>query len=610
MTVTTTANSVTYIGNGATTEFAIPFRVLDEDHLVVERRVIATGLLEHIYIGSEIIVTLGDESGTVEIDGTALSSDYQVVIRREVPITQDLDIVNAGGFYPDTVERQLDMIVMGMQGLEEQIDQLGDPPVVTYPTEGNNIIEWGADPLGVVDCTGDFQAALYVGHVVFPPGNYTMSYLALGADVVVPGNRKIIVEAGAHITMTGGRFVSENVDNVEWLINGEVESVAMLPAASKPDWYAGTDNQRGFIEFGSDYSAGTARSGFKVHGSGVVHGDWTGTPNVADYANQVNKKGIACWNAKNVYVGGIEVYGFHGEAVYATFFDEASYNIIFDYVNVHDTRFNALNFNAGANGGNCLIKYCRAVNSYGIEASTGDIFRNHVEDSIESGIRGGSGAGYGTLRVHYNTIKNAGQHGVEVVFASGTPVTDVSVKGNDIDGPGQYAVYADYVRNLTVVGNTHKGTGRLSGGYEVGINHTLRGLVANNQFFEPGAFAQAARIVRDANSFDVVIDPDSNVYIATTGTSTGKVGNGVIDLASAAALTIPILGSEFAITGGTTITSIVATGNDGREITLSNAAMTDGSNLKLNGNLVAGADTLITLRCDGTNWKEKCRSVN
>lgn len=118
MTVSTTANTVVYRGNGAATTFAVPFKVLDEDHLQVRRRVFATGEYEHTYVGTAYSYSgLGASSGTLTLDGTALDDDYELVIERVVPYTQDLDIVNSGGFYPETVEEQLDLVVMAIQQL-------------------------------------------------------------------------------------------------------------------------------------------------------------------------------------------------------------------------------------------------------------------------------------------------------------------------------------------------------------------------------------------------------------------------------------------------------------------------------------------------------------
>jgi hypothetical protein len=124
MTVSTTANTVVYRGNGSTTQFAVPFLVLDEDHLVIKRRVYATGEVEATYVGTDYSYSgIGDPAGTLTLAGAALSSTYELVIVREVPYTQDLNIVNAGGFYPETVEEQLDLMEMQIQQIADVADR-------------------------------------------------------------------------------------------------------------------------------------------------------------------------------------------------------------------------------------------------------------------------------------------------------------------------------------------------------------------------------------------------------------------------------------------------------------------------------------------------------
>ena len=84
------------------------------------------------------------------------------------------------------------------------------------------------------------------------------------------------------------------------------------------------------------------------------------------------------------------------------------------------------------------------------------------------------------------------------------------------------------------------------------------------------------------------------------------------DLASAAAL-VPTC-NVHTVTGTTTVTSITAAEYPvGQPLTLifSGAlTFTDGSNLKLAGNLVTTADDTITLISDGTNFYEVGRAVN
>jgi hypothetical protein len=473
-----------------------------------------------------------------------------------------------------------------------------------------NILDYGADPTGVADSTAAFQAAINAGSVVVPPGNYTMSWTSISADVIIPGNRKIEVQKGATITNTGGRFTAENVDNVEWQIDGWVKSVAMRTAPSKLLWTASAD-ERGFIEFAEDYVAGSAASGFTVHGTGKVSGDWVGTPNVSSlFPFQVNRKGIACWNSKNVLVNGLEIFGFDGEAVYASFFDAASENIVFSNNNVHDTRFNSLNFNAGANGGNVKICNNRAVDTYQLEASVGEITDNYIENAISYGIFTGAGVGAGPMVIKRNIVKSSGLSAIAAINSSVSPSTGLDVCDNTLIDSGQYAILVDYFNDVTVRGNSCTGSATTGGAYDIGLSNVLRATVSENTFMEPGGFRVGPITLA---GIDISADRNNNVDVLTTGTVTTYANNGVVGVVGAVTLTLPLLGQIFLVSGSLTTTSITATGNAGRMVVLisqSNLTLTDGSNLKIAGNFVGTADDTITLICDGTNWFEVARSVN
>jgi hypothetical protein len=90
------------------------------------------------------------------------------------------------------------------------------------------------------------------------------------------------------------------------------------------------------------------------------------------------------------------------------------------------------------------------------------------------------------------------------------------------------------------------------------------------------------------------------------------VSGGITTVTAAATVTLPEWNDTFIVSGNTNITSVTASWAK-RRVTLiftGTPTFTDGSNLKLAGNLVATADDTITLVCDGTNWYETGRSVN
>jgi hypothetical protein len=108
---------------------------------------------------------------------------------------------------------------------------------------------------------------------------------------------------------------------------------------------------------------------------------------------------------------------------------------------------------------------------------------------------------------------------------------------------------------------------------------------------------------------DVVLNSDEDGQVTVNGK---PLSSGAESIASAAELPLPDA-RVVTVTGTTNITSIAAGGVAGQVVTLIFAGIltfTDGSNLKLAGNLVTTADDTITLVCDGTNWFEAARSVN
>lgn len=137
MTVTTETASITHTGNGSTTVFSVPFKFISGDHLRVTRIVIATGIASVVAPGNYTVSGAGDPSGgtvTYLFGGVALTSLYKLKIERIVPYTQDLDIDRQGGFFPETIEEQLDLLTMQIQQLKTAIEDAVSDGTITSIT--------------------------------------------------------------------------------------------------------------------------------------------------------------------------------------------------------------------------------------------------------------------------------------------------------------------------------------------------------------------------------------------------------------------------------------------------------------------------------------------
>jgi hypothetical protein len=130
MTVGTTLNVAKLLTDGVATEFPYSFLVFEKEHLSVLLRD-DDGVVLKTYAQNEFSVSgLGQNTGTVTIV-PAPATGNELLIIREVPMLQDTDIVNQGGFFPEVIERQLDLIVMQAQQLKERLNravvsQIGD----------------------------------------------------------------------------------------------------------------------------------------------------------------------------------------------------------------------------------------------------------------------------------------------------------------------------------------------------------------------------------------------------------------------------------------------------------------------------------------------------
>lgn len=119
MTLATTANRVSYTGNGVTTAFAVSFEFFDASELKVLEVVIATGAETVKTLTTHYTVSGGAGStGTVTML-TAPASTVYLVIYKDPPRTQMLDLVADDDMPAEDVEARLDRNVSMTQRVHE-----------------------------------------------------------------------------------------------------------------------------------------------------------------------------------------------------------------------------------------------------------------------------------------------------------------------------------------------------------------------------------------------------------------------------------------------------------------------------------------------------------
>lgn len=284
----------------------------------------------------------------------------------------------------------------------------------------------GADPTGASDSTAAVNAAFAVGSGFFPPGNYVLS-----GDVLIPSNRHILVMNGAIIINTGGRFTAHvpGGGNIHLEIDGTIGFLDTKTAPQMQDWPTSAQwgDERGLIEIGGSFQA--PASNIIVDGTGRVYSDyvWNGVPaSVTNPHFQINRKGIAIWNAYRCLVSGLEVDHIYGEAVYFNGYAN-NFDIRFQNNYVHDCAFNGLNFNVSQPYRGLYMNRNTVLRTMqGIEASGGTVEGNYI-DTCNIGITFGAGAGI-LPSVLSNQVVSASNIGYSLQFAQ--LVQNINIIGN------------------------------------------------------------------------------------------------------------------------------------------------------------------------------------
>lgn len=256
-----------------------------------------------------------------------------------------------------------------------------------------DVRDFGVDPNGA-DSTAQMNAALAAGSGVVTPGNYLFT-----GDILIPANRRLIIQPGANITANGGRITGyvPGQGNITIENYGDLNFINTQTRPQLGNWWnigVPAFPQRGLIELGGSITL--PAKNLIVTGHGVIRSDWTGAvpSGLYNFNDQVNKKGVCIIAAVRARVEGQEVFGVRGEAIYYNAANNGTqFDVTFNDNYVHDCAFNGLNFNildiyTGLTIARNTVRRCMT----GIESSAGATIDNSI-DGCNSGIIFGAGGG-------------------------------------------------------------------------------------------------------------------------------------------------------------------------------------------------------------------------
>lgn len=125
MTVSTDVARVDYTGTGAQTVYPTTFRFLDEAHLRVILETVATGAEVVQVLNTDYTVSgAGDAAGgDVTMVVAPANETEHLIIKRDVPFTQLVDLLTNGPLPANTLEEIADQLTMAFQQVNERVDR-------------------------------------------------------------------------------------------------------------------------------------------------------------------------------------------------------------------------------------------------------------------------------------------------------------------------------------------------------------------------------------------------------------------------------------------------------------------------------------------------------
>ncbi len=136
--LTNHTSKVVFHGNGVTTQFPFIFKVWTAAQLLLEV-VDAQGVQQTL---SPWTVSLSENGGTLHYthEGSPLPPGYTLAILRNMPFTQEVNLISGTRFDPAVIEAQLDKATAERQQLREMVERsVQVPPTASYT--GNDILQ-------------------------------------------------------------------------------------------------------------------------------------------------------------------------------------------------------------------------------------------------------------------------------------------------------------------------------------------------------------------------------------------------------------------------------------------------------------------------------------
>jgi len=195
MTVSSTESRIGYNGNGATTVFAFPYRFLTNTDLVVTLVQADTTQVVQTLNTDYTVSGAGDDAGGTVTMVVAPATGQQLIIVRDIELTQETDYISGDPFPAETHETALDKLTMISQRLNNLISRsirLSDADLLVTSTilpapVANATLVWNATGTALVNGvgTGEFVGLSSYMEVVLGSVDIAEAQTNLGVSAFV-----------------------------------------------------------------------------------------------------------------------------------------------------------------------------------------------------------------------------------------------------------------------------------------------------------------------------------------------------------------------------------------------------------------------------------------
>ena len=133
MTVSATHTKNLYLADGITRNWPYTFSLNHEDHVSIFVSS-PEGQVDQIHSGYR--VDMLKKVICYPVAGSPLVTGWKIALLRKTPLVQEMDLVNNGGFFPETIEKAFDRAVLVEQEFREEMDRsVRVPETEANPTD-------------------------------------------------------------------------------------------------------------------------------------------------------------------------------------------------------------------------------------------------------------------------------------------------------------------------------------------------------------------------------------------------------------------------------------------------------------------------------------------